>query len=317
MGHKLISNEVLLGKTETTYGTDSVPVQATNAILVRQLDFNLDRLRMAQRPNIRGSLGQSQQSYAGSLRAFNFVAEVKGSGAAGTVPELAPFLKACGMTETIVGGTSVTYAPNSGLTTPISSCSIYGFLGGTVRQIGLGCRGNVTFTYKTGDILLANFNLIGRAAAVSDQTQPTPTYNATVPVAIKGLATTIGGVGSLVVQNYEFSLNNTIEVPDNLNDSEGYGNILITGRDPQLKLQRHLEPIATLNPFTALTANTAIALASGTLGSVAGNRIALTCAQAHYRGIDFSSDAGVRCETAMFGCHESSALDDEFALVFT
>jgi hypothetical protein len=136
-------------------------------------------------------------------------------------------------------------------------------------------------------------------------------------VAIKGLATTVGGVANLVVQNYEFSMNNTVEVPDNLNDSEGYGNILITARDPQLKLTRHMELVATLNPFTALTANTAIALASGTLGSTAGNRIALTCAQTHYRGIDFGDDNGVRTETAMFGCHESATADTEFSLALT
>lgn len=316
MSHLLISNEVLLAKTESTYGTDSVPTAGTNAILIRNIDFSLDRLRMAQRPNIRGSLGQSQQSYAGSLRGFNFVAEVKGSGTAGIAPELGPLFQACGMTETIVGGTSVTYAPNSGLTVPISSVSIYAFLGGRVRQIGLGSRGNVTFTYRTGDMLLANFNFVGRAATVTDQTQPTPTFNATVPVAIKGLATTVGGVGSLVVQNYELALNNEMQVPDNLNDTEGYGNILITKRDPVLRLQRHTELVATINPYTALSANTAVALASGTLGSTAGNRIALTCAQAHYRGIEFSDDAGVRCETATFGCHEGAA-DTEFSLAFT
>ncbi|MCK7495178.1 MAG: hypothetical protein MZW92_31855 [Comamonadaceae bacterium] len=42
---------------------------------------------------------------------LTFDVEIKGSGAAGTAPELGVLLKGCGFGETVVAVTSVTYAP--------------------------------------------------------------------------------------------------------------------------------------------------------------------------------------------------------------
>jgi len=315
MAHGPVSNEVLLAKIESTYGTDPTPVAGTNAILFSGLQIvPFEQLRMFQRPAVRASLGSLQHIYGGSLGGIRFDAEFKGSGAAGTAPEIGPLLRGCGLGETIVGATSVTYAPVS---TALESITIYGFEFGRVRHIFSGCRGNVTIRFKTGEPCMGSFEFVGKRGAVSDQTQPVPTLSTIVPVAVKGLATTIGGVGSLVVQDYELALNNQVNTPDNLNDSEGYGNVTIIKRDPTLSLQLHAELIATLNHYTDLTAGTARALASGTFGGTAGNRLALTCAQMHYRGIELSDVDGFRVRRALFGAHESATADTDFALAFT
>ena len=314
MAHGPVSNEVLLAKIESVYGTDSVPAAATNAILFSGLQIvPFERLRMFQRPAVRASLGSLQQIYGGSLGAFRFDAEFKGSGAAGTPPEIGALLRACGLGETIVVSTSVTYAPVS---TALESISAYAFEFGRVRHIFTGCRGNVAIRFVAGEPVMGSFEFIGKRGSVTDQTQPVPTIISVVPVAAKGLASTIGGVGSLVVQEYELNLNNQLEVPPNLNDSEGFGNVTIVKRDPTLSLLLHSELIATLNPFADLTAGTARALASGTLGGTAGNRLALTCAQMHYRGLELGEAEGFRNRRAQFGCHEAAA-DSEFSLQWT
>ena len=314
MAHGPISNEVLLAKIESTYGTDSTPVAGTNAMLMRNFQIvPFERLRMFDREAVRASLGTLQHIYGGSLGACRFDAEIKGSGAAGTAPEIGPLLRACGLGETIVGGTSVTYAPVS---TALESVSIYAFEFGRVRHIFTGCRGNVSIRFRVGEACMASFELIGKRGTVTDQTQPTPTISTTVPQAVKGLATTIGGVSGLVVQEYELNLNNQVEVPGNLNDSEGYGNVTIVKRDPTISLLKHSELVATLNPYTDLTAGTARALASGTLGSTAGNRVALTCAQMHYRGLELGDAEGFRNRRLTFGCHEAAA-DSDLSLAYT
>ena len=321
MGHGAIKRELLLAKMETTYGTDPTPAGA-NAVLVEEVTVSPENLRMIERPSIRASLGTLQHTYAGMLLGITCQAEVKGSGTAGTAPEIGVLLRACGLTETIVPATSVSYQPRS-LATAFESVAIYYFEAGAgaatqVRHIILGCRGNVQFTWQAGGKLMASFTLTGKVSAnPTDQTLPTPTYHTTVPVGIRGLATTIGGVSALTIQQYSLNLNNQIQTPDSVADAEGFGDVVIVSRDPALDLGRHNELVATIAPYADLRAGTNRAFASGTLGATAGNRVALTAGQVHYRGIQQGVDNAMRAGSYPLGLHESSAANDELVLSFT
>lgn len=318
MSHGLIKRELVQAEIELTYGTDPTPA-ATDTILVRNVSHQPDRLRMVRRGAIRTSLGELQHIYGGSLEAISFECEVKGSGTAGTPPEIDALLRACGLKVANVPATSDTYSPTS---TTLESCTIHYYeaaagANSQVRHILTGCRGNLELVYTAGDILLARFTMVGKRSTPTDQTLPTPTYDSTVPVAVKGLSTTIGGVANLVIQNYTLNLNNEIIVPDNLNDTEGFGQILIAGRDPTLDITRHNELVATIAPWADIIAGTARAFVSGTLGGTAGNRIALAAGQMHYRNIAQVDDSGVRGATYSFGLHETGTVDTEFTLAFT
>lgn len=318
MGHGTIKRELLIAKVEAIYGTDAAPTGA-DAILVESVSYTADRLRMVRRPSIHASLGEFQQIYGGSLGGLTFTCEVKGSGAAGTAPEVGPFLRACGLKETIAAGASVSYQPTS---TDIESCTIHYYeaaAGGAsqVRHILLGCRGNVEFTWQAGDLLRANFTFVGRRSNPSDEVVPAPTFDLTTPVAIRAMATTVGGVAGLIIQRYALNLNNQIEVPDSVNDADGYGEISLNGRDPALDLGRHNELVATIAPWADMTSDTTRAFATGTLGATAGNRVALTAGQIAYRNIQPGEDAGFRTASYPFGLAESAAGNDEFVLSFT
>lgn len=315
MGYGLIRNEVLLGKIETSYGVDPTPVAATNAMLVRgAVDFGFDRLRFIQRPVVKATLGPNQGSYGGTLKALRIEVECKGSGAAGTPPEFGPLLRACGLGETIVASTSVTYAPVS---TGFESVTMYLFEFGRVRHIVSGCRGGFGLRYQAGDLAVLSFELLGKPGTVTDQTQPAPTYNATVPKGVLGMDTRIGGVAALLVQNYELASGNEISVSDNVNSADGYGDVLIGDRDPTITLSKHAELIATHNPWADLEANTARAFVSGSLGATAGNIVNLNGPQMHYRNITPGEDQNVRVQNYNFGLHEAGAGDNQFSIVFT
>lgn len=314
MAHGPISNEVLLAIVESSYGVDPTPTAASNAILMRNFQIvPFEQLRMFDREAVRASLGTLQHIYGGSLGACRFDCEVKGSGTIDGPPEIAPLLRGSGFAETINAGASVVYAPAS---VNHSSVTLYAFEFGRVRHIFSGARGTFSLRYETGGALMASFEMIGKRGTVTDQSQPTPTIDSTVPQAVKGLATTIGGVSGLVVQEYELAMNNRISVPPNLNDSEGFGNVTIVKRDPTISMLLHAELIATLNPFADLTAGTARAIVSGTLGGTAGNRFALSCPQTHYRGVELGEAEGFRNRRHVFGCHEAAA-DSEVTLTFT
>jgi hypothetical protein len=321
MGHGAIKRELLLAKIETTYGTDPTPA-GSNAMLVEEVSVSPEGLRMIERPSIRASLGTLQHTYAGMLLSLTCQAEVKGSGTAGTAPEIGPLLRACGLTETIVASTSVSYQPRS-LATAFESVAMYYFEAAAgaatqVRHVLLGCRGNVTLTWQAGGKLMANFSITGKVSAnPTDVSLPTPTYHTTVPVGIRGLATTVGGVSGLVIQQYSLNLNNQIQIPDSIADTEGFGDVVIVSRDPAIDFGRHNELVATIAPYADLRAGTNRAFASGTLGATAGNRIALTAGQMHYRNVQQAVDNAMRAGTYAFGLHESSAANDEFVLAFT
>jgi hypothetical protein len=92
MGGLRVSNEVILVEAELTYGTDPTPSASTNAVLVRNPSLSSEGLRMNDRAAVRAGLGQLQKVHGGQLKRFRFECEVKGSGAAGTAPEIGPLL---------------------------------------------------------------------------------------------------------------------------------------------------------------------------------------------------------------------------------
>ena len=319
MSHGRIKRDVVYAKVESTYGTDSVPT-GTDAVLILSLQHAPDRLRLVPRPALTGALGNPQQAYAGMLESITITAELRGSGSAGTAPEIAPLLLACGLAETVVASTSVTYAPQAGT---IQSCTIYYYKsvdGSTsrVRHILLGCRGTATISANAGQNGTITFTMTGRRANPTDQTALSPTFDSTVPQALRGMSATLGGVGSLVIQGFDVDLGNQIVVPDNLNDSEGYGNITLVEREPVLTLRRHDELVATLAPWADLVAGTQRAFDSGLVGGTAGNRWRFQAPQAAYRDVQPGEADQMRTLESTFGCTASTVGgSDHFSLAYT
>ena len=153
----LINREVLLAKIETVYNRDSAPVAGTDAILAETLAWSNAGLKMVERPALRANIGKLKSIYAGSMTGLAITCEMKGSGAAGTAPEIAPLLRACGCSETIVGGTSVTYKP---ISTGHESATLYLYQDGTRIKI-TGCRGSAQFTIAAGGKPMVTFQMTG------------------------------------------------------------------------------------------------------------------------------------------------------------
>lgn len=311
-----VSNEVILLKTEVTYGTDPTPVAATNALLVSELSVVPNSMRMQDRGAIRASLGQLQKIYGGHLLDVTFKCEVKGSGTAGTAPEIGPALEACGMDETIVAVTSVTYQPVS---TAHESVTIYYYEGGRKLHIITGCRGDVSFALDAGGICWAMFKFTGHHTQPTDASQPAPTYNATVPRAGLGMAVSINGVTAIVAKGWAWKLNNTIQAGDSLAATDGYGPVIITERDVTGELVIESELDSVLDLESLHVAGTRFAFASGTLGSVAGNRVALsTPSSSTYitDGPNLEEMNGIRGRRIPMAVDDSTA-DQEISLAFT
>lgn len=306
----LKNREVILAKIESTYNTDSVPI-GSDAVLVSNLTWANEGLRMNDRAAVRANLGKLKQIYGGRLLKVSFDVEIKGSGTAGTAPEFGPLLRACGIGETVAPATSVTYAPAS---SNHGSCTIYLYRDGK-RIILTGCRGNVSGNLDTGAQGKLSFSLTGHVAAETDTAMVTPSYDSTVPVPVLSAGFSVGGY-SAVISKLAFDLGNTIATPPSINATDGYAAVQITARDVTGSFDPEDALVATKDWLADLIAGTSRALTTGVIGSTAGNRYQLSMPAIALRDVSPGDRDGVTTYDVTFGAAESSG-DDEFSLVFT
>lgn len=159
-------NTAILAKIEATYGTDSTPTEAANALLVSNVSINPLNAQNVSRDLIRPFLGGSEQLVGAANIELSFDVELAGAGAAGTAPAYGPLLRACGFAETTSAGVRVEY----NLVTPVNdSVSIYYFSDG-VKHVARGCRGNVSFKMNVKERPVMSFKFLGLDGGVSAAT---------------------------------------------------------------------------------------------------------------------------------------------------
>lgn len=309
----LTNREVILAKIEVTYGVDSVPVEATDAMLVENIGWSNEGLRMNERPAVRQNIGMLQMVFGGTLRSITFDVELKGgAGAVDVPPEFGPLLRACGFGETINAAVDVQYAPVS---TGHESITIYYFQDG-IRHIMTGCVGNASFNLETGALGKISFTFTGHLVSVTDVALPAaPVYLANVPPPLINVPFTIGAYAA-IINALTFDLSNTVATPPDMSATDGYSQVRITQRDVQGSYDPEAVLIATNDPYTDLSAGTQLAVTTGVVGSVVGNRYQVDMPAAYEKDISPGDRDGVRTYDIPLGFAESAG-DDEVLLTFT
>jgi hypothetical protein len=309
----LTNREVILAKVEATYGVDSLPVEATDAKLVENIGWSNEGLRMNERPAVRQNIGMLQMVFGGTLRSITFDVEIKGSGGAVDLPpELGTMLRACGMGETINAAVDVQYAPVS---TGHESVTIYYYQDG-IRHIMTGCVGNCAFNLETGALGKISFTFTGHLIDVTDQPlPPAPVYQTNVPPPLINTPFTIGGYAA-IINALAFDLSNTVATPPDMSASDGYSQIRITQRDVQGSYDPEAVLVSVDDPFTQLQLGTLLAVTTGVIGSVVGNRIQVDMPAAYEKDVSPGDRDGIRTYDIPLGFTESTG-DDEVLLTFT
>jgi hypothetical protein len=315
MGNLRATNEVILAKIETTYNTDPVPVAATNAVLVQNLAPKMAGLRMVARPAIRVNLNDLQAVFAGQLLELSFEVEIKGSGTAGTPPEIGPLLRGCALGETIVAVTSVTYKP---ISTLHESLTIYWYEGGVKLHKITGARGDYSIKIVAGGVPLIAFKFTGHYVLPTDVSIPTPVYNSQVPRAAINSAITIGGT-TIVCRDYTINAAHTIALPPSIGAVDGYSQIQITDQKFAGTLTMEAEPVSVIDVDSQLANGTASTFLAGIIGTVSGNKFVISSATngLYWMSRDFAAGNELRLRTMPFGLQDSAAGNDAFSLAFT
>ena len=308
----LTNRDVILIKPEVTYALDPVPVEGTDAILVENVSWSNEGLRMNERPAVRANINMLQQVYGGRLNNITFDVELKGSGGAVDLPpEIGALLRGCGFGETINAAVDVTYEPVS---TGAESVTIYYFQDG-IRYILTGCRGNVSFSLEAGAIGKASFSFTGHVALPTDVALASPTYDGVVPVSLISVPFAVGGY-SAIINSLAYDMSNTNATPPDISASDGYSQIQITQRDVNGSFDPEAVVIATDFPLQDLEQGNTLALDTGVIGSGTGAEYQITMPAIYYRDVSPGDRDGVRVLETPFGAAENTG-DDEVTIVFT
>ncbi len=257
----------LLAKTESTYGTDSSPTGAANAVLTSGLATHTLDVKRVERDLVRPFFGNSESLTAAIFKRVEFSVEAAGSGTAGTAPAWGPLMRACGFAQTITPGSKVEYKPVSGA---IDSVTIYLNEDGVLHALK-GARGDVSVQLDNGAIPTFRFSFQGLYVPVADATLPSADFTAWKrPLVISRTNTptfTVHG-NSPKMQGLSVSMGNVVAA-DSLVGGSG-DEILITDRKPSGSLQIEAVRVAEKDWFGAM-ANDDVGALQMIHGSTAGN----------------------------------------------
>lgn len=312
---KLYRKRTILAKIESTYGTDSSPTGADDAIQVRNLEISPAESEVLSRDLIRPYLGNSPQLIANTRVVVSFEVEYSGSGTAGTAPQYDPILKSCGLASTVVASTSVTYAPVS---SSFDSCTIYYSTDGIQHKV-TGCRGSFSISLNANQIPVYNFTMTGQYVAPTDTADPTVTYqNQADPEIFNDTNTTAFTLFSetgLCLSNAELDLRNEVVYRELVNCNK---EVLIVDRAATANFVIEAPALSTVDFFALSVAGTPGDL-SITHGATAGNIITLT---SHSTGLSlgnptYSEDTGIVMLNIPTTMVPSSSGNDEISIAYT
>ena len=306
---KLTRKRLILAKIETTYGTDPTPTGSANAILIKNLDVTPIAATLVGRDLIRTYLGEFDQLIANNHVECNFEVEIAGAGAAGTAPAYGPLLRACGLSETISAGVSVTYAP---ISASFESVTIYYQVDGIQHKI-TGARGSVDLDITANQIPVYKFKFVGIYNAPTDTALATPTYTGfTTPLVANNTNTTgfsFFSVSGLVLESLMLSVNNTVDFRALIGSEYAQ----LTDRRSSGEVNFEAPTLATFNTFSTALGTTTGAL-DITHGTAGGNKVQVTASKVDIGQPSYADSQGVVMIKCPFFVLPSSG-NDEFAIV--
>lgn len=305
----LSRKRTILAKIETTYGTDPTPTGSANAILVRNLSITPLNAENVSRDLVRPYLGASEQLIASSYVGVEFEVEMAGSGAAGTAPAYGPLLQACGMNETVVAITSVTYAPVS---SSFKSVTMYYNVDGVLHKV-TGARGNVEMTINSRQIPVFKFTFTGLYNAPTDTAAPSVTYTAfQTPLAANSDNTTGFSLFSYAgaLESLNINLNNAVQYRSLI----GAEDVLMTDRQVNGQVVFEAPTIATKDFFTLALGSTLGAL-DITHGTTAGNKVQILSSRVDVQNPTYQDQNGIHMLQVPLTFVPSTSGNDEISIV--
>lgn len=307
------SYNVVWAKKEVSYGTDPVPTYSANGILTGPVTIE-PSYRKLDRLNVKGFLGNRPALNIGEYVKVSFETEVRGSGTAGTAPEIGVLLEGCGMAHTNTPVTSDVYVPDDNIDG--NSITIYGQQHDH-KYVVVGCRGTWSLEAKAGEYPKIKWEFTGLYADPTDNAIPTNTvYSATVPPVIKAASFALGTFDTeAVIENFKLAYGNEIAKRPSVNAATGFLAHFIKERKVTAQVDPEAVALSTWNPLAAMQANTSYAM-SIAFGASAGNILTLAAPKVVIDGAKYAERENILTwDGSLLVC--PNAGEDDCTLTFT
>lgn len=280
---------------------------------MRDLSITPQQSDVVSRDLIRPYLGASEQLLANTRVECTFSVELAGSGSAGTAPRYGKALKACGLSETVSAGTSVTYAPVS---SSFSSVTIYYNIDGVLHKV-TGARGTFTLNANVGEIPSIDFSFTGIYEAPSDASLPTVTYGSqATPLIFKN-----GNTDTFSLLSYSGCLQSvSMDVGNTLVYRELIGctkEVLITDRSVSGSVSIEMVSIGTKDYFAAALTDGSLGNLTFQHGTSAGNIVDFASTKIDIGDVSYGDQDGIAMLNIPYTAVPSTSGNDEISLAYT
>ena len=269
-----------------------------------------------ENPVYSGSLGRSKMWFGRKFYNMPFKFYLKGSGTAGTAPEIGKLFRGAGLQETIVAVTSVTYSPRD---TGFESINCDVNLDGTQYSIAGTRIESLKINLEAGNPPLCEGTLKGIFLAPTVVSFPVVSFAdaAVTPPVAEGMAITIGG-GTFVLRKFSVELKQILGVRDSINAVAGSGGVKqidIIGREWGGTFTVEVDTANDVEFYTNLMAATEMAVASTGFGST-GNKIKISTSTLQLEDIKPAADQGMTTYDVTFRINKHATPASEFSLQF-
>jgi hypothetical protein len=301
----LTQRTVILAKVESVYGSDPTPSNTLNAI--EHIDAEISIVSdMKQRFPANTDMSKYPELRGKTHFEISFSTPIKASGTRGTASRRSPLFKACGMSETIVSATSVTYAL---ISTSQGSCTIWAYIDGILYKLN-GCVGDVEIDFSAGELGMYKWSFKGLYALPTDSAIVDPTFDTPTPVIVKGVTFTIGSYAA-IINKLNLKLGNKIAMRSDFCQTDGVKGFQITGRDPEgsMTVEAVLMATSNANFLSYFDARTVKAL-SLALGATAGNIVTFSAPYCYLRAPKIGDEDGIRSFEIPFQLARSAGNDE-------
>lgn len=309
----LTSKCLILAKKESTYGTDPTPTVSADALIAYDIEITPE-IDLNERKDMGPTVGREKGLNGRQRCTVKFTTELRGGGTAGTAPKgMSGLFQACGCSETIVGATSVTYAP---LSATFVGVTIWVYRDG-LRHVINGAVGNFEILLKAGETGKVKWEFQGLYATPTDVSLPTnATPDTTVPKVCKNLTVTFDSYAAVTAE-LSIKSGNTIAERGDMTAATGIAGFQIVERNPEGTFKPETTLLATKNWYTKWEANTNNAL-SAAISNGAGNIVTITASQCIIMGKKYDDRDGVLGDEVSFQLAKSSTTtNDEYSIALT
>jgi hypothetical protein len=304
---------VILAKIESSYGVDPTPTVAANALLVNNVSVKPNG-ESIERQFLKSSLSNMAFVRGYKWVELSFDTELKGTGTRGALPSWGwegVLARACGMSETVTGSTSIVWAPVS---SSFESCAIYLYEDGIFHKI-LGCRGSYQLVLEVGKYPVMRWTFQGIYAAPTDATPAAQTFSSIVPPVCVGTAFTFAAVAACI-NKLELDVANELSQRLCMSAATGLTEIILTGRKPRGSLDPETVTEATLAWWNKWETAAQSALVCGPIGSTSGNIITINAPKVQQDSMGYGSRGNILTYEIPI-LFAMNAGDDEFTITIT